>query len=75
MVSACAFSSIAVIDWDWGNDVGGRVNDEAAAFAIDSIEPDDVASLELFRRGDRRRAGAVRLRARRHRDDSAPRRG
>ena len=37
---------------NWRNDVGGHFDDKAAAFAIDNIEPDVVACLELFRRDD-----------------------
>jgi hypothetical protein len=37
---------------NWRNDVGGHFDDSAAAFAIDSLEPDTVGALELYRRDD-----------------------
>jgi hypothetical protein len=36
---------------DWRNDVGGHFLDSAAEFAIDSLEPDVVGAIEIYRRG------------------------
>jgi hypothetical protein len=36
---------------EWRNDVGGHFHDEAAAFAIDNVEPDAVGAIELYRTG------------------------